>query len=190
MIDATVLSLAIAELGLGREQFVVVGEGVGLEHHFPDVYSIEAVGGRALPIAMGVKLARTSLEVLVVGEDARAIGFGHLPTVCRSNVDIVCVVPAGEPASPQVLLALGASWIGQGSSGEPEAFASLLARAIRHEGFAFLSVTPTKGISLPVNGVSHEEVRPTCEQNLRDRNALARARGVRSVEALVETFLP
>jgi 2-oxoglutarate ferredoxin oxidoreductase subunit beta len=102
--------------------------------------------------------------------DAFAIGAGHLPHACRRNVDIAYVVmdngiygltkgqasptsPAGlkgkstpfgsaeAPLEPlKLLFAMGATWIGQGFSGEPKQLADLIGRAIQHRGFAFLNV--------------------------------------------------
>ncbi len=102
--------------------------------------------------------------------DAFAIGAGHLPHAMRRNVDMAYIVMDNEiygltkgqmsPTSPlglkgkstplgsvdppleplKLALAMGASWIGQGFSGEPKGLSDLMARAIRHRGFAFLNV--------------------------------------------------
>jgi len=52
------------------------------------------VHGRALPTAMGVKLANPELDVIAVGGDGDgfAIGGGHFPHTARRNVDITYVV--------------------------------------------------------------------------------------------------
>ena len=102
--------------------------------------------------------------------DAFAIGAGHFPHACRRNIDVAYVVmdngiygltkgqasptsplglkgkstPAGSidpPLEPlKMALALGASWVGQGFSGEPRLLADLMVRAIKHRGFALLNV--------------------------------------------------
>jgi 2-oxoglutarate/2-oxoacid ferredoxin oxidoreductase subunit beta len=102
--------------------------------------------------------------------DAFAIGAGHLPHAMRRNVDMAYIVmdngiygltkgqmsptspiglkgkstPTGSidpPLEPlKLALAMGATWIGQGFSGEPKILADLMTKAIRHKGFAFLNV--------------------------------------------------
>lgn len=102
--------------------------------------------------------------------DAFAIGAGHLPHAMRRNLDMAYVVMDNgiygltkgqmSPTSPLALkakstpygsvdqpmeplklaLAMGASWIGQGFSGEPKLLAELMVKAIAHKGFAFLNV--------------------------------------------------
>src|SRR5581483_8221464 len=102
--------------------------------------------------------------------DAFAIGAGHLPHAARRNIDIAYVVMDNgvygltkgqmSPTSPASLkakstpfgsadppleplklaLAMGASWVGQGFSGDPKSLAALIARAIAHRGFALLNV--------------------------------------------------
>lgn len=102
--------------------------------------------------------------------DAFAIGAGHFPHACRRNVDLAYIVmdngiygltkgqasptsplglkgkssPAGsieDPIEPlKMALALGASWVGQGFSGDPRGLTELMVRAIRHPGFALLNV--------------------------------------------------
>ena len=50
--------------------------------------------GRALPTAMGVKLANPDLDVIAVGGDGDgfAIGGGHFPHAARRNVDITYII--------------------------------------------------------------------------------------------------
>jgi 2-oxoglutarate ferredoxin oxidoreductase subunit beta len=168
------LTKAFADLGLAREQTVVVS-GIGCSSRLPgyvETYGFNTVHGRALPIATGMKLANPSLEVVVVGGDgdAFAIGGGHLPHAMRRNVDLAYIIMdngiygltkgQASPTSPEGLkgkstpfggieapieplrlaLAMGASWIGQGFSGEPKQLTELMVKAIAHRGFALLNV--------------------------------------------------
>jgi 2-oxoglutarate/2-oxoacid ferredoxin oxidoreductase subunit beta len=80
---------------------VVFVSGIGCSGRLPGfvtTYGFHGVHGRALPLAMGVKLANPKLTVLVVGGDgdAFAIGGGHIPHACRRNVDITYVVMNNE----------------------------------------------------------------------------------------------
>lgn len=102
--------------------------------------------------------------------DGLGIGGGHLPHACRRNVDLTYLMldnglasltrghsspatpagqvtashPAGNPDRPldPVLLALagGASFVARGYAGDPDFLAGILAEAIRHRGFSFLTI--------------------------------------------------
>jgi 2-oxoglutarate ferredoxin oxidoreductase subunit beta len=102
--------------------------------------------------------------------DGFAIGGGHIAHAARRNPDLTYVVmdnstygltkgqysptsPLGfqagstpygnieQPLNPiAMLIAYGASFVGQGYSGKPKELAELLTKAIQHEGFAFLNV--------------------------------------------------
>ncbi len=87
---------AFAELGLDPNNTVIVS-GIGCSGRFPgfvNSYGYHSVHGRALPTAMGVKMANPELEVIAVGGDGDgfAIGGGHFPHAARRNVDITYVV--------------------------------------------------------------------------------------------------
>ncbi|MBJ7348904.1 MAG: 2-oxoacid:ferredoxin oxidoreductase subunit beta, partial [Thermoleophilaceae bacterium] len=87
---------AFSELGLDPNETVVVS-GIGCSSRFPGfvtTYGFHGVHGRALPTAMGVKLANPDLEVVAVGGDGDgfAIGGGHFPHAARRNVDITYIV--------------------------------------------------------------------------------------------------
>jgi 2-oxoglutarate ferredoxin oxidoreductase subunit beta len=87
---------ALAELDTPKEDVVIVS-GIGCSSRLPgyvDVYGFNAVHGRALPIATGVKSANPELTVLAVGGDgdALSIGGGHIPHAARRNVDITFLV--------------------------------------------------------------------------------------------------
>jgi 2-oxoglutarate ferredoxin oxidoreductase subunit beta len=102
--------------------------------------------------------------------DGFAIGGGHIPHAARRNPDITYIVmdnstygltkgqysptsPTGfqagstpygnieRPINPLALLiAYGATFVGQGYSGKPKELADLVAKAIAHKGFAFLNI--------------------------------------------------
>ena len=102
--------------------------------------------------------------------DGFAIGGGHIPHAARRNIDMAYVImdnstygltkgqysptsPVGyqagstpygnieQPLNPvAMLIAYGATFVGQGYSGKPRELADLLARAIQHKGFAFVNV--------------------------------------------------
>lgn len=59
-----------------------------------NAYGYHGVHGRALPTAMGMKLASPELTVVVVGGDGDglAIGAGHFPHACRRNYDVTYVM--------------------------------------------------------------------------------------------------
>jgi len=87
---------ALAQLDMPKENIVLVS-GIGCSSRLPgyvNAYGFNAVHGRALPIATGVKLAQPDLTVLAVGGDgdALAIGGGHIPHVARRNVDITYLI--------------------------------------------------------------------------------------------------
>jgi 2-oxoglutarate ferredoxin oxidoreductase subunit beta len=87
---------AFAELELDPDKTVVVS-GIGCSSRFPGfvtTYGYHGVHGRALPTAMGVKMANPELEVIAVGGDGDgfAIGGGHFPHAARRNVDITYVI--------------------------------------------------------------------------------------------------
>ncbi len=91
---------AFAELDLDPDKTVIVS-GIGCSSRFPGfvtTYGYHGVHGRALPTAMGVKMANPELEVIAVGGDGDgfAIGGGHFPHAARRNVDITYIVMDNE----------------------------------------------------------------------------------------------
>ena len=102
--------------------------------------------------------------------DGFAIGGGHIPHAARRNPDITYLImdnatygltkgqysptsqtgfiagstPYGnieQPLNPlAMLIAYGASFVGQGYSGKPRELTDLITRAIEHPGFAFLNI--------------------------------------------------
>ena len=154
---------------------LVVVSGIGCSGRTPGFvrsYGFHTVHGRVLPVALGVKVANTKLQVIGVGGDGDgfAIGGGHIPHAARRNPDITYIImdnsvygltkgqysptsPTGfqagstpygnieQPLNPlAMLIAYGATFVGQGYSGKPKELAQLISRAIEHKGFAFLNV--------------------------------------------------
>ncbi|BDC18699.1 2-oxoacid:ferredoxin oxidoreductase subunit beta [Acidianus sp. HS-5] len=89
---------AISELGIDLKKVVLVS-GIGCSGKLPHFVRIPVSGvhtlhGRAIPFAIGVKLANPELEVIVnAGDgDQLGIGVGHFVSVGRRNVDITVIV--------------------------------------------------------------------------------------------------
>jgi 2-oxoglutarate ferredoxin oxidoreductase subunit beta len=180
---------ALADLGIARERVVLVSargaDGDG-------TYAIEALPGRALSLATGVKLAKPTLEVVAVGEDPAAIALDDLRAACLRNPDLTCIVLEAAPlqgALLDVAIALRCSFVARAAAADPAALAGLVARAIRHEGFALLSVLAPGAEARPV-GVVREERRPTCEEKLGDAESAARGLAGPGLDELAATFLP
>ena len=102
--------------------------------------------------------------------DGFAIGGGHIPHAARRNVDIAYLVMDNStygltkgqysPTSPMgfqagstpygnierplnplaMLIAYGATFVGQGYSGKPRELTDLVTKAIEHKGFAFVNI--------------------------------------------------
>ena len=87
---------AMAQLGLELDKTVVVS-GIGCSSRLPffvKTYGFHGCHGRALPTALGIKVARPDLNVIVTGGDGDgfSIGAGHVPHIARKNVDVTYVV--------------------------------------------------------------------------------------------------
>ncbi|MFH1143441.1 MAG: 2-oxoacid:ferredoxin oxidoreductase subunit beta [Candidatus Eisenbacteria bacterium] len=83
---------SLAHLRIPPEQLAVVS-GIGCSSRLPGFvkcYGFHGVHGRALPVALGVKLGNPRLTVIVAGGDGDglSIGAGHFPHVARRNIDI------------------------------------------------------------------------------------------------------
>ena len=97
--DFSVLSSmtkALAELALPPEDVAVIS-GIGCSSRIPaylNVYGFHAVHGRSLPVAIGLKIARPELTVLIAGGDGDgfSIGGNHFLQACRRNVDLTYIV--------------------------------------------------------------------------------------------------
>lgn len=92
----TALKRALTKLNLAPHQVVVVTD-VGCSGNMADfinVYGFHALHGRALPVAVGVKLANHSLPVIAIIGDGGCYGEGltHYINLMRGNHDITVLV--------------------------------------------------------------------------------------------------
>jgi 2-oxoglutarate ferredoxin oxidoreductase subunit beta len=75
----------------------VLVSGIGCSSRLPlwmSPYGFHSLHGRALPVAVGMKIANPDLDLLVtIGDgDAFSIGGGHFPHAARRNFDMTVVV--------------------------------------------------------------------------------------------------
>jgi 2-oxoglutarate/2-oxoacid ferredoxin oxidoreductase subunit beta len=87
---------SLAANHLDPDRLVVVS-GIGCSSRMPGfikAYGFHGAHGRALPVAVGVKVANPALDVLAVGGDGDgfSIGGGHVSHVARRNIDLTYVV--------------------------------------------------------------------------------------------------
>ena len=87
---------ALAELAIDPDNLAVVS-GIGCSSRLPGFvrsYGFHGVHGRALPIALGVKMGNPRLTVIVAGGDGDglSIGAGHFPHAVRRNIDVTYVL--------------------------------------------------------------------------------------------------
>lgn len=87
---------AFSARGVNPDEAVLVS-GIGCSSRLPlwmRTFGFHSCHGRAVPVAVGMKLARPDLLVVVtIGDgDAFSIGGGHLPHVARRNIDITLIV--------------------------------------------------------------------------------------------------
>jgi len=87
---------ALIDLELRPEEVVTVS-GIGCSSHMPNflnVYGLQTVHGRGIPVATGIRLTNPHLTVLVYGGDGDIYGIGgnHFLHACRRNVDIITIV--------------------------------------------------------------------------------------------------
>ncbi len=90
------LKQAFVNLKLKSEN-IVVAHDIGCSGNMADflkTYALHTLHGRAVPVAMGVKLANPKLTVLVYGGDGGIYGEGlnHLISAARLDVDIKILV--------------------------------------------------------------------------------------------------
>ncbi len=91
---------ALARLQLPPEDVAVVS-GIGCSSRLPGyvaTYGFNAVHGRILPIATGVKMANPKITVIGAGGDGDgfSIGIGHIPHAARRNIDMTYIVMDNE----------------------------------------------------------------------------------------------
>ena len=90
------LKQALAQLDLNPHEVVLVS-GIGCGSKLPyymRANGYDALHGRALPVATGIKLANHDLRVVVIGGDGDGYGIGgnHLVHVMRRNPDLTHIV--------------------------------------------------------------------------------------------------
>jgi 2-oxoglutarate ferredoxin oxidoreductase subunit beta len=88
--------MALAELQIAPHKAVFVS-GIGCsgkDPHFVNAYGVHTLHGRALPFAVGIKLANPDLEVIAVGGDGDGlgIGVGHFVNTGRRNIDMTYII--------------------------------------------------------------------------------------------------
>ena len=89
---------AVHELGHNDLRKFVFCSGIGCSTWIPSPYfeadSIHTTHGRSIPVALGVKLMRPDLNVVVFGGDGdlAGIGLSHLVHAARRNLDIMVVM--------------------------------------------------------------------------------------------------
>ncbi len=94
------LKSALTRLKVPRENIVIV-YGVGCHGNmrdFMNVYGVEGLHGRALPVAQGIKLANPKLTVIAVTGDGDCLGEGgnHFIHAAKRNPDITVLVHNNE----------------------------------------------------------------------------------------------
>src|SRR5512136_2191097 len=87
---------AIDRSGLKKDEFVLVS-GIGCSGRmtvYADFNTLHTTHGRALTFATGIKLANSSLKVIVImGDgDATAIGGNHFIHAARRNMDLTAII--------------------------------------------------------------------------------------------------
>jgi len=94
------LKSALTRLHIPRENIVVV-YGVGCHGNmrdFMNVYGVEGLHGRALPMAQGIKLANPNLTVIAVTGDGDCLGEGgnHFIHAAKRNPNITVLIHNNE----------------------------------------------------------------------------------------------
>lgn len=99
--DVTIMSNflnAVKELGYEDLKKFVFCSGIGCAAWIPSPHfiadTIHTTHGRSIPVAMGVKLVRPELKVVVFGGDGdlTGIGLSHLIHAARRNVDLTVIM--------------------------------------------------------------------------------------------------
>lgn len=91
-----ILIRAFNELHLDKNNICLVS-GIGCSSRVPgyiDCDTFHTLHGRAIPCAIGVKLAKPHLKVIVIGGDGDilAIGLSHFVHAARRNIDLTVII--------------------------------------------------------------------------------------------------
>ncbi|WP_010917105.1 2-oxoacid:ferredoxin oxidoreductase subunit beta [Thermoplasma volcanium] len=92
----TALTSALSELNLGSHDVAIIS-GIGCSGktpHYVNAAGAHTLHGRAIPVAVGVKLTNPHLKVIVTGGDGdlMSIGAGHLVAEGRRNSGITVLM--------------------------------------------------------------------------------------------------
>lgn len=87
---------AIEQLGIEKNDVVLIS-GIGCSSRLPgyvDFHTMHTIHGRALAFAVGIKLGKPELKVIVpMGDgDALSIGGNHFIHAARRNIDLTAIV--------------------------------------------------------------------------------------------------
>jgi|Deesub1362B_J571_1020462.scaffolds.fasta_scaffold00005_258 2-oxoglutarate ferredoxin oxidoreductase subunit beta len=151
---------ALSELNINPGETVLVS-GIGCGSRLPyhiRTNGIHTLHGRPIPTAIGIKIARPDLNVIVVAGDGDTYGIGveHFIHAMRSNIGITLLIQNNgvfgltkgqpSPTAPKgfkgthndafnpILHALsaGGTFISRGWTGDPSALKELIKSAIEH----------------------------------------------------------
>ncbi len=92
----TAMQMALVDLQLPPSG-VVIFSGIGCHGktpHWINAYGVHTLHGRALPFAIGAKLANPGLEVIVHSGDGDGLGIGagHFVNTGRRNIDMTYII--------------------------------------------------------------------------------------------------
>jgi 2-oxoglutarate ferredoxin oxidoreductase subunit beta len=92
----TALQMALVDLQL-QPSGVAIFSGIGCHGktpHWINAYGVHTLHGRALPFAIGAKLANPGLEVIVHSGDGDGLGIGagHFVNTGRRNIDMTYII--------------------------------------------------------------------------------------------------
>ncbi len=90
------VKMAAGKAGVAPKDLVIVS-GIGCSSNMPGyvhAYGVHSLHGRAVALATGIRLANTSLKVVITGGDGDGygIGIGHFIHAMRRNLDLTYVV--------------------------------------------------------------------------------------------------
>lgn len=94
------LNKAMAEMNYEPDETAVIS-GIGCSSRFPffmSTYGFHTIHGRALPVAIGLKQARTDINIVTVGGDGDGLSIGgnHFIHAARKNPDITYIMMDNE----------------------------------------------------------------------------------------------